>query len=174
MNILKNITCSIAVGALLLFGSLHTEAQTASPPKLYNFTNALSGVGGLHTTNTLYQLTNGSTTVTSAPVALFRSRGVGLGFVVSPTNALLTNIVAEYRFSPDGTNWMNEPTVLVRTATAAIAAGKYGFKTNLTEDFIGNNRYVQLWKVHLTNGVNNVGSAFATNNGPTFFAEVFP
>lgn len=148
-------------------------AVTPMAPVLIQFTNAGVGVGGLHSTNALYQLTNGSTTITSAPIALFRGRGVGLGFIISPTNALLTNAVARYRFSPDATNWANEPIVLVRSGAIA-ATGKYFFKTNLTEDFIGNNRFVRLESFHVTNGVDNVGSIFSTNNGPTFFAEIFP
>jgi hypothetical protein len=138
-------------------------------PTLKAFTNSTAGVGGLHTTNTLTQLTNGSTTVASSWVKL-GGRGATLWQELSPTNALLTNIVAEYRFSRDGTNAAAEPVFLWRTATAAIAAGKYTAMTNLAQTYVGECAYIQLWKVHLTNGVNNVGSVFATN-GPGFFLQ---
>lgn len=129
------------------------------------FTNMLAGVGGLKNTNALFQFTNGSTTVTSAPVAL-RGYGFALESDLSPTNALLTNIVHEFRFSMDGVNWAAEPTFTWRSVTAAIAAGKYLMLTNVLEDAYKNFKYVQHWKVHLTNGANTVGSAFSTNRPP--------
>lgn len=136
--------------------------------ELINFTNMLAGVGGLKNTNTLFEFTNGTTTVTSSWVAL-NGEGFDIVSIVSPTNALLTNIVFSLRFSPDGTNVLNEPaTILFRTATAAIAAGKYCYSTNFTKDTAGSRRFVQLYQVFITNGVNTVGSVFCTNNGPTF------
>lgn len=131
------------------------------------FTNSTAGVGGLHTTNTLTQLTNGSTTVASSWVRL-GGRGATLHLELSPTNALLTNIVTEWRFSRDGTNAATEPVFLWRTATAAHAAAKYTAATNLAQTYVGEIGFIQLWKVHLTNGVNNVGSVFATNNQAFF------
>lgn len=179
LKLLCQITPGALVPLLLLFvcSGPAVQAQVSFQPTIWrNFTNAFTNgvIGNFNNTNNLLQLTNGTTTVTSAPVAMVRGRGIGLGFVISPTNALLTNVVATYQFSPDGTNWMDEPVITVRTATAAIAAGKYRFKTNITEDVIGNNRFVRLNQVFITNGVNTVGSTFCTNNGPMFFWEVFP
>jgi hypothetical protein len=145
------------------------DGLTGEPyvPILKVFTNALAGVGGLHTTNGLTQLTNGSTTVTSAWVKL-GGRGATLWQELSPTNALLTNIVSEWRFSRDGVNPSTDPVFLWRTPNTAIAAGKATYHTNLAQSYVGEVGYIQLWKVHLTNGVNNVGSVFATNNQAFF------
>lgn len=136
-------------------------------PILKTFTNALAGVGGIHTTNTLTQLTNGSTTVTSSWVKL-GGRGATLWLELAFTNALVTNVVTEWRFSRDGTNGTTDPVFLWRTATAAHAVGKYVALTNLAQSYVGDAGYIQLWKVHLTNGVNNVGSVFGTNNQAFF------
>lgn len=148
------------------------QAQVLDTPYVNDAkpTNALSGVGGLHTTNVLFQFTNGSTTVTSAPVAL-HGHGFALSAEISPTNALLTNFVNEFRFSWDGTNWASEPTLLWRTAAIA-AVGKYPALTNVLEDAFRNFKFIQHWKVHLTNGVNNLGSAFSTNRPPVMIHAI--
>lgn len=173
---LLKVIGAAALGVAVCTAPVHGAQLQGGPsaPRFQNFTNALSGVGGLLSGNTLHQFTNGSTTVTSAPVAL-TGRGVGLGLIISPTNALLTNIVAEYRFSMDGTNWLTEPTAILQRSPggAKTASTKYPMQTNLTEDVVSPYRFVQLWKVHITNGVDTVGSVFATNNGPTFYVTQF-
>lgn len=168
----------LTIAALVLITPPPAQAQpfpreglTGEPytPVLKQFTNALSGVGGLHTTNTLTQLTNGSTTVTSAWVRL-GGRGASLWLELSPTNALLTNIVTEWQFSRDGINPATDPVFLWRTPTAAHAVGKNTYYTNLAQTYIGEAGFIRLRTVHLTNGVNNVGSVFHTN-GTGFFLQ---
>jgi hypothetical protein len=167
MNFLRKMRR--ALRAVLLLVAMFLLVMTASaqrPTDLYGvpildqqvFTNNATGVAGFTLTNTLTQVTNGSLTVTSAPVAL-RGGGFALEANFSCTNALLTNAVIEFRYSNDGTNWFAEPTLVWRSA-AVGAVGKYSMGTNVAESVAHNYKYIQLWKVHATNGVNNVGNAF--------------
>jgi hypothetical protein len=140
--------------------------------ELLKFTNTASGVSSFQLTNTVIAITNGSLTVTSAPVAL-KNGGVSLWAAFAPTNALLTNLVSEFQFSPDGTNWSSD-TLVWRGPGAAIAVGKYVAKTNVPRDVVGNMKFIRLWKVHVTNGVDNVGNIFLTNAQLPFVAQTFP
>lgn len=174
-NKFKILTLLIAFGAMLVALLAPHQAKAQGTPfqtysvtgepitKLIAFTNSTAGVGGLHSTNTLTQLTNGTTTINSAWVRL-GGRGATLWMELSPTNALLTNIVSVWEFSRDGTNAATEPTFTWRTATAAHAVGKYTAMTNLAQTYVGETGFIRLKTVYLTNGVNNVGSVFATNN----------
>ena len=182
-TLFQKMTAGYALGLCLLAAVLTpkvaaqaiitTDGVTGLPNnRLMNFTNSTAGVGGFHTTNTIHQITNGSTTIASSWIPL-RGRGATLWSFFNPTNALLTNAVAEFRFSPDGTNAATEPVFLWRTATAAHAVGEYGAMTNLAQAFTGEAKFIQLWKLHFTNGVNNVGSVFFTNNQSTVSLQFF-
>jgi hypothetical protein len=187
-GVFRMLRCSLAAAVLLplllLFGTGCQSDRPGAPAKTRSsspvtgqprmdegkFTNALSGVGGLHRTNVLFQFTNGSTIVTSAPVAL-RGKGFSLELSISPTNALLTNVVNEFRFSRDGTNWLSDPVFLWRAGGSAIAAGHFNVGTNVLEDAHRNFRFIQHWKIHLTNGANTVGSAFCSNRPPVIITQ---
>ncbi len=175
-------TCRFAMLLMLALCCLQPIATHALGTNLFrpvntdliNFTNAGTGVGSLNNTNAIHQLTNGSTTVTSSWVRLQKDpNGIGLWAFFSPTNALMTNAVLQFRFSPDGTNAANEPVFTWRTETAAIAVGRYGAHTNLPPAYVGNAEFIQLWKVIFTNGVDNLGSVFMTNRGPTVAVSQF-
>lgn len=170
----QRLVSVVMVGFAVAIALPEVRAQTPVPPKQIQFTNSATGVSSFSPTNTLIQITNGTLTVTSAPVALFRDRGFALSARFSPTNALLTNFVARFRFSPDGTNWANEPVLTWRTGGSAIAAGAYQVLTNVPPSLADNWKYIQLYQIDVTNGVNTVGSVFLTNTVMPFTVQVFP
>jgi hypothetical protein len=173
LNRFKFAAVLAAVALPLLGRPPAAQAQVLDTPFVNDAkpTNALAGVGGLHTTNVLFHFTNGSTTVTSAPIAL-HGRGFALSLEIATTNSLLTNAVNEFRFSWDGTNWFSEPTLLWRSAAIA-ATGKYPAGTNVIEDAFRNFKWIQHWKIHLTNGVNNLGEIFSTNRPPVMIHALY-
>lgn len=177
---LKGTLKKVVVGviAVIAVAAPDVHAQ-AMPPRLVNFTNSTTGASGFATTNTLIAITNGTLTVTSSPIALYRGRGASLWAKFSPTNAVITNVLATFQFSPNGTDWSSASSwpSFTWNIPGLLATGSQVIGTNLPADFCDNFRFIRLNTIVLTNGPNTTGNIFLTNaNGTnlTFSIEVFP
>src|SRR4051812_39934129 len=101
-TILRSVASAVLLAttlALIIAAPPPAAAQTASPPKWSNFTNSQTSYTSFAPTNSLIMVTQGYWGVSSAPVKIFRGRGLGLGASLATTNSLLTNFVMELQGS---------------------------------------------------------------------------